>query len=142
MEVYFSKYEIVPPADKAGSSRIEGGYGLTWIKADDAQSADIKSRFLIERMKWSIKATAIPPTVVSRDHFRGRDLGLKKFDEASQSGYAIDISGWGKDFDPPREIPLPIDIALDPQSLWKKKALPRNLWVGSSEQIGADEVVV
>lgn len=97
MNMYFISLKVVPNAASSYSKTIAGAYASFWIIANSPESALARSQFLVRKGEWDVIAVNMTPTVVTRDNFRGKDVGLEQFDLALKEGVASAYSAWSKD---------------------------------------------
>ena len=95
--MYFLSLQVVPNAKSPYSKTIAGAYASFWILGDSAEAALARSHFMVRKYEWDVVALDVAPTVVTRDNFNGKDIGLDEFDLAQKEGVASAYIAWSKD---------------------------------------------
>ncbi|WP_394157010.1 hypothetical protein [Vibrio campbellii] len=106
MQLFFIKLKVYPCSDNSHEISSEGAYAACWIRASDPTSAFAKAIFLVERDEWDINTVEIPPTVVTREMFTDRDIGLQNYDSAALRGFSIYYVAWSAEVDYEAELTL------------------------------------
>lgn len=72
-------FDILPTKQNQEYNNIESAIVSCWIKSTDTKSSYIQAIYFIEKADWQIKKNIQEPTIVNKDNFIDRELGLKHY---------------------------------------------------------------
>lgn len=121
MQLFFIKLKVCSCSDNSHKISSEGAYAACWIRASDPTSAFAKAIFLVERDEWEINTVEIPPTVVTREMFIDRDIGLQNYDSATLRGFSVYYVAWSSEVEQETELTLNTLEKLDKAKYYKDR---------------------
>jgi hypothetical protein len=97
MPIFYLQFRVVPTTSNPSVNAVDGALASCWIDEDAATVALAKARFYVRRFDWEILKVEKPPTEVTEDNFRDRDVGLQQYRQAAEKGLAISFVAWATD---------------------------------------------
>lgn len=85
---------VTPTSNNFKFNEIEGAEVTCWVRDYDPISAHSKAIFYIKKYDWNIEKILDSPTVVTKSHFEGKDIGLEKYNVAIKEGLSFAYVGW------------------------------------------------
>lgn len=89
MPIYLTELVVSPKDENSIYKTAEKITAFCLIKSVNDKAALSISYFEVETDRWDVKAVIRHPTIVSKESFTGRDIGLEQFNKADKYGRAI-----------------------------------------------------
>lgn len=97
MNIYYLKFKVVPTLNNEKFNDLQGAYAHCWIKELSDSAAYRKAVFYVKKYDWKVEEVEIYSSLVTRENFKGKEMGLDNYDKAQKEGMAFVYVSWARD---------------------------------------------